>query len=344
MTMKPASIKRMTPMGLHQETLDPFLFCAHHKDHYPAGNEFLGPDVPLGDRPLGNDFTLKNGFRMYHGDTVPGFPEHPHRGFETVTIVLEGFVDHSDSAGAAGRYGSGDVQWMTAGSGMQHAEMFPLLNEGKDNPCELFQLWLNLPAAKKMVEPHYRMLWNEDIPVIHPHSSHGGVKLKLIAGRYDDHEAPLPAPDSWAADPASQLNIFLLTLSAGASWTLPAAAKGQSRMLYFYQGEGLIVDGLVLESHTALELQEDVAISVKSAQSETRILLLEGKPINEPVAQYGPFVMNTAEEIRQTLSDYNQTRFGGWPWNRPDPVHPADKGRFALFSDGLEVYPPSIGR
>jgi len=126
--MTTSRIKSVKPLGFMWETSDPFLFCAHHKDAFPEGNENMGPAASLAGRNLGQDFTLKDGWRMYHGHQVPGFPEHPHRGFETVTIVLEGWVDHFDSAGASGRYGDGDVQWMTAGSGLQHAEMFPLVS------------------------------------------------------------------------------------------------------------------------------------------------------------------------------------------------------------------------
>lgn len=141
------SISNIQPIGFHWNTVDPFLFCAHHNDHYPKGNDHQGPDDSLSGRNIGQDFTIKDGWRMYHGERVPGFPEHPHRGFETVTIVLEGFVDHSDSHRASGRYGEGDVQWMTAGSGMQHAEMFPCVYKSRPNPLHLFQVWLNLPAA-----------------------------------------------------------------------------------------------------------------------------------------------------------------------------------------------------
>ena len=116
-------------MGFPWPTEDPFLFCAHHNDHYPAGNSEQGIDkVHVSDRALGSDFTIKNGFRMYHGKSVPGFPYHPHCGFETITLVTEGYIDHSDSLGAKARFGKGDVQWMTAGSGVQHSEMFPLLD------------------------------------------------------------------------------------------------------------------------------------------------------------------------------------------------------------------------
>jgi len=120
---------QITPLGFPWETSDPFLFCVHHEDFYPEGNEKMGPKGSLEGRNLGNDFTIKDGYRMYHGETVPGFPAHPHRGFETVTIAQKGLVDHSDSIGAAGRFGDGDVQWMTAGKGVQHSEMFPLLNQ-----------------------------------------------------------------------------------------------------------------------------------------------------------------------------------------------------------------------
>ena len=103
-------ISNIKPLGFTWQTNDPFLFCVHHLDHYPPGNNDFGPNAPLEGRNLGQDFTTKDGWRMYHGETVPGFPAHPHRGFETVTVVLDGFVDHSDSHGAAGRYGNGDVQ------------------------------------------------------------------------------------------------------------------------------------------------------------------------------------------------------------------------------------------
>ena len=133
-------IKKIKPLGFTWETMDPFLFCVHHDDMYPRGNEVMGPEASLTGRNLGQDFEPRDGWRMYHGQTVPGFPMHPHRGFETVTVVLDGYVDHSDSHGAAGRYGHGDVQWMTAGAGLQHAEMFPLLNKNEENHLHLFTL------------------------------------------------------------------------------------------------------------------------------------------------------------------------------------------------------------
>jgi redox-sensitive bicupin YhaK (pirin superfamily) len=333
-------IKRIKPIGLHFETMDPFLFCAHHLDQYPKGNAVLGPDISLGGRPLGNDFQLKDGFRMYHGQSVPGFPEHPHRGFETVTVVLKGFVDHSDSFGAAGRYGAGDVQWMTAGSGMQHAEMFPLLNTQTTNPCELFQIWLNLPAAKKMVTPHYKMLWRNEIPVVSMLDAKGNeIRVTVIAGKFNDTTAVPPAPDSWAAKPDHEVDIFLIELKPNAQWTLPAASAGLNRMLYFYEGTSIAVGSDVVMAEHALEISSEVAVPMKNGSSVSRLLLLQGRPIGEPVVQYGPFVMNTQQEIQKAFSDYHQTLFGGWPWDRTDPVHPRDKLRFAGYSDGNEEFP-----
>ena len=121
------------PLGFQWETADPFLYCVHHEDKFPNGNELMGPESSnFKGRHMGDDFIIKDGFRMYHGQTVPGFPGHPHRGFETITVVRKGLVDHADSLGAAGRYGDGDVQWMTAGKGVQHSEMFPLIKQDEE--------------------------------------------------------------------------------------------------------------------------------------------------------------------------------------------------------------------
>jgi hypothetical protein len=129
-SMEKSPIKNIKPLGFQWETLDPFLFCVHHEDKFPKGNEKMGPDKSyLNERHIGDDFIIKDGFRMYHGKVVPGFPGHPHRGFETITVVRQGIVDHADSTGASGRYGNGDVQWMTAGKGVQHSEMFPLIKK-----------------------------------------------------------------------------------------------------------------------------------------------------------------------------------------------------------------------
>ncbi len=332
------AIKQIKPMSFPWETQDPFLFCVHHEDFYPKGNEKMGPDVSLAGRNIGNDFTIKDGFRMYHGDTVPGFPAHPHRGFETVTIGKRGLIDHSDSLGAAGRFGNGDVQWMTAGKGVQHSEMFPLLNKDADNPFELFQIWLNLPKKSKMVEPHFAMLWSDMIPV-YKHTDNDGklTAIDLIAGSIEDTVAPKPAPNSWAADPANEVAIWTIKMAPGATWTLPQASKEVNRSLYFYKGNGFAINETSLEVYHAAELHASEPTTLKNGDETSYLLLLQGKPLNEPVVQHGPFVMNTIEEIQQAMQEYQLTQFGGWPWPKHDNVHDRSRPRFAKFADGTEI-------
>ena len=325
------------PLGFVWETIDPFLFCVHHLDNHPAGNDQLGPATSLEGKYLGQDFTVKDGWRMYHGERVPGFPEHPHRGFETVTIVLNGFVDHSDSHGAAGRYGNGDVQWMTAGSGLQHAEMFPLLNRDKPNPLELFQIWLNLPKARKFSKPYYNMLWGEDIPVYTDKDKNGkSVKITVVAGVLGDKTAPPPAPDSWAAEAENEVGIWLIMIEANGLWTIPPASPEINRTLYFYRGSEIKIAGIDVKPYNSVELLAEEPVILENGNEEAFLLLLQGCPIGEPVVQHGPFVMNTVAEIQQAFYDYRKTRFGGWPWERSDNVHPRQKGRFARYSDGRE--------
>ena len=329
------SIVRIKPLGFTWETNDPFLFCVHHLDDYPAGNNEMGPAASLAGRNLGQDFNVKDGWRMYHGEKVPGFPSHPHRGFETVTVVLNGFVDHSDSYGASGRYGNGDVQWMTAGAGLQHAEMFPLINKDKPNPLELFQIWLNLPKSKKFVEPYYNMLWAEDIPTHKEKNEEGKLtEVTVIAGKLNNTIAPSPAPGSWAADPENEIGIWLIKIEANGTWTLPAAIFNINRALYFYRGSKIEIAGVEIEPYHSVELLSEQSVTMKNGSDDAYLLLLQGKPINEPVVQHGPFVMNNSMEIQQAFMDYRKTQFGGWPWSRHDNVHSREKGRFAIYSDG----------
>ena len=328
-------ISNIRPLGFNWQTSDPFLFCVHHLDHYPAGNEGMGPDTSLEGRNIGQDFTPKDGWRMYHGETIPGFPAHPHRGFETVTVVLEGNVDHSDSHGASGRYSNGDVQWMTAGAGLQHSEMFPLTNRSGNNRLELFQIWLNLPRKNKFVEPHYKMLWSESIPKVSISDNNGNkTVITIIAGKVGETSAPGPAPDSWAANPDNKVSIWLIKMEAGAKWTIPADIPEVNRSLYFFKGGVLSVAGVEIPEYHSLNLLPEEPVVVQNGQEESLLLLLQGRPIGEPVVQHGPFVMNSNEEIFKAFEDYRNTRFGGWPWPRHDMVHPKDAGRFAKYSDG----------
>ena len=328
-------VQRVKPLGFPWDTSDPFLFCVHHDDHYPAGNDRLGPGVPLEGRDIGQDFAGKDGWRMYHGTVVPGFPQHPHRGFETVTIVRRGLVDHSDSLGAAARYGQGDVQWLTAGKGIVHAEMFPLLRQGAPNALELFQIWLNLPRADKMVDPHFSMLWGGDIPKYTSTDSAGRItEVTVIAGELADVKALSPPPRSWASRPGTDVAIWLIRMSPEARWSLPPADPKTRRTLYWFRGSALTIGERAVPPYHGIELRSDVQALLRGGPDESELLLLQGRPIDEPVVQYGPFVMNSRAEIQQAFADYQRTRFGGWPWASDDPVHGPKEERFARHADG----------
>ena len=331
-----SSVKRVIQLGFPWQTADPFLFCVHHNDTYPKGNKQLGPDPSLlKGRNMGNDFEGIDGWRMYHGEVVPGFPEHPHRGFETVTVTHTGFIDHSDSLGATARFGQGDAQWLTAGKGINHSEMFPLLKEKEANPLDFFQIWLNLPRAGKMVAPYFSMQWGEKIPKVTATDPAGKkTEVTLIAGKLGDQKALPPPPDSWAASPESDLAIWTLKMDPKAQWTLPAAKPGTNRTLYFFRGKTLVIGGEDVKPKHGVELVPDVEVLLENGDTEAELLLLQGRPIGEPVAQYGPFVMNTREEIQQAFEDYQRTQFGGWPWDSRDPVHDRKETRFARRPDG----------
>ena len=323
------------PLGFPWVTVDPFLFCVHHDDAYPAGNEQLGPRASLAGRRLGNDFVVKDGFRMYHGHVVPGFPQHPHRGFETVTIARRGYIDHSDSLGAAARFGRGDVQWLTAGGGIVHSEMFPLLDANAPNPVELFQIWLNLPASDKLVAPHFAMLWDKDIPRVLHEENGRKAEATVVAGPLAGRVPPRPPPHSWASRADNDVAIWCLRLEASAKLPLPAAQSEETvRTLYFFGGPSLSVNGEVVPSHCAIAVRPDVPLVVEAGAGDCEVLVLQGKPIGEPVVAHGPFVMNTPAEIQQAMTDYRKTQFGGWPWPVDDPVHGREHGRFAKHADG----------
>ena len=342
-------VLKIQPLGFPWETADPFLFCAWHDDAYPRGNALMGPAAPLDGRAIGQDFSRRDGWSMYHGDTVPGFPAHPHRGFETVTIVRRGLIDHSDSLGATARFGAGDVQWLTAGQGVVHSEMFPLLRQDRDNPLELFQIWLNLPAASKMVQPHFTMFWSHQIPRVTVQDAAGrATEVTLIAGRLPGTGQagagdPLPPPpDSWAARQDADVAIWTVSMAPGAQWTLPAArGQGTRRTLYFFRGGSLTAGGQAVQAPAAVELQGDADVVLANGDAPAEFLLLQGRPIAEPVAQYGPFVMNTQAEIAQAMQDYRRTQFGGWPWADAAPVHPRDAARFAQRPGGVQEHPPA---
>jgi redox-sensitive bicupin YhaK (pirin superfamily) len=336
-------VLQTVPLGFQWATIDPFLFCVHHLDKYPEANAHMGPAASLEARDLGMDFAGADGWRMYHGSTIPGFPQHPHRGFETVTFVRQGYIDHSDSLGATARFSRGDVQWLTAGQGIVHCEMFPLLDEHGPNPCELFQIWLNLPADDKMVDPYFTMLWDHDIPRHNAVDGDGrGTEVTVIAGALGGLQPPAAPPNSWASRSEADVAIWHVVSEPKAEWTLPPASGPETvRTLYVFEGSVHLGEH-DLEASTGAVLRADEAVTLVGGPYGAEALVLQGRPIGEPVAQYGPFVMNTKAEIEQAFTDYRRTGFGGWPWPTDDPVHPRETGRFARHADGRVEEPDVI--
>jgi redox-sensitive bicupin YhaK (pirin superfamily) len=173
------------------------------------------------------------------------------------------------------------------------------------------------------------MLWDRTIPRVEA----PGVQVTVIAGRLGAVAPPSPPPHSWASRPNSDVAIWSIRLQPGARWTLPAARAGTNRGLYFFRGKTATIAGRALD-HSGVRLRGDAAIEVVAGPDAVELLLLQGKPIGEPVVQYGPFVMNSPAEIQQAFVDYRRTQFGGWPWPSDDPVHGPDPARFARHADG----------
>lgn len=325
------------------ETSDPFLFCVHHNDQYPAGKADMSPVSSLAGRNLGSDFSGKDGWSMYHGRKVPGFPSHPHRGLETLTIVRTGLIDHFDSMGATTRYGSGDFQWMSSGSGIQHSEMFPLVETDKSNPLELFQIWLNMERAKKMTEASFLIQWRENIESrVATDAAGRKTNVTVYFGQYGDAVGNTAPPHSYAQRDDADLAVMTFKLEPSAEFLLPACRDGTTRTLYLFSGAGARIgtDSFPTKTGVQVDPLADVPIVNSSPDEPCELLLLQGRPIGEPVAQYGPFVMNTHAEIQQAYADFQRTQFGGWPWPKSDCTHPREQTRFAEFADKRREEPP----
>ncbi|MEI2454508.1 pirin family protein [Lysobacter firmicutimachus] len=230
-------------------------------------------------------------------DYLAGFPEHPHRGFETVTYMLDGRMRHRDNHGNEGVLVPGSVQWMTAGRGLVHSEM-PEQEQGR---MRGFQLWVNLPAREKMTEPKYQEFAPDRIVQLAPAQ---GVQVKLIAGRLGDLRGPIAQP---ATDP-----VYLdVALADGAAWEYDLP-EGHNAFAYVYEGEAAIGEG---EDARTVQAQELAVLAggsrlrLRALQPDTRLIVVAGRPLREPVARYGPFVMNTKQELMQAFVDFQEGKF-----------------------------------
>jgi redox-sensitive bicupin YhaK (pirin superfamily) len=220
---------------------------------------------------------------------------------------------------------------------VQHAEMFPLLNKEK-NPFEIFQLWLNLPKKSKKVNPYYKMLWSADIPKIKSTDESGNItEINLIAGNLNGQKALPPNPDSWASDPKNNVQILTIKLNPNAKFSIKGINEGITRTLYFYRGNSIAINDTEINVKRLIHLNSTEDIHIENSSETAYLFFLQGKPINEPLVQHGPFVANSQEEIQEVMQEYRKTQFGGWPYKTNEPVHDKNKGRFAKFPNGEEV-------
>ncbi|MBC3252905.1 quercetin 2,3-dioxygenase [Serratia fonticola] len=246
------------------------------------------------------DHAAPTKFRSHSGRR--GVGQHPHRGFETVTIVYQGEVEHRDSTGSGGVIGPGDVQWMTAASGILHEEFHSKDFSQKGGTIEMVQLWVNLPAKDKMAAPGYQTLLNQDIPVV-PLADNAG-QVRVIAGNYGGHAGP--------ARTFSPINVWDMKLNAGRTTTL-RVEEGHTLAVVMLHG-AILVNGEQIVRETQMVLLDRAGDSITlEANGDVSLLVLSGEPIDEPIVGYGPFVMNNEAEIQQAFRDFNSGQFGAMP-------------------------------
>ena len=240
-------------------------------------------------------FLLLDEFRSDQaGDYIAGFPEHPHRGFETVTYMLAGNMRHGDNHGNVGRLTAGSVQWMTAGRGILHSEM----PEQEDGLMWGFQLWVNLPAKDKMTAPRYQDIAPERVPVAHPAE---GVEVRVLAGEVAGAVGPVEGIPT--------APIYLdVSLQPGAQFTLPLPT-GHHGFACVFDGESALVGGELLWRSELGVLSEGDQLQLSAGEHPARLIVVAGKPLQEPVARYGPFVMNTPEQIHEAIADFRAGKF-----------------------------------
>ena len=268
-------------------------------DGFPVHGMFgySGPDVPQRSPFLMLDYAAPTRFEPT--SQRRGVGQHPHRGFETVTIVYEGEVEHRDSTGNGGVIGPGDVQWMTAGSGILHEEFHSTGFGQRGGPFEMVQLWVNLPKKDKMTAPGYQGIVDAQIPAVTLPDGAGTVRV--IAGAFDGNAGP--------AHTFSPMNVWDVRLAAGKSVELPQA-EGWTTLLVVLDGTVMVNGESVLREKQMATFSTEGTGVVIEANNDAKLLLLAGQPIDEPVVGYGPFVMNSQQEIIQAIADFNSGKFG----------------------------------
>lgn len=322
-------------LGMHWDTEDPFIFASHHEDDYPHGNRQQAPPLnEISGRNLGRDYTQRLGFRMYHGKVVPGFPMHAHWGYETVTLAEKGYVDHFDTEGIQGRFGFGDVQWVSASSKYEHCEMYPLVNKEDRNPNDITQIMVNLPLEMKNQPNSVNTVWNGDVPVV----SGDGWDVKVLCGRFGGREAESPSSASYARI-ANGVRILRIRMDPGTRMDVDPAAEGARRNLYFVSGDKAKVCGTEVDFYTRMKFSNLGGFTIENGDSESVFWLLEGRPIGQKMASYGPVYLEDLKDVRRALDEIRRNEFLEWPWDIIDKAQPLGTERFIRYRDGREIRP-----
>jgi hypothetical protein len=330
LSKKPKTVQKIVDINIHWSGDDPFTFVSHHHDQYPKGNQQLAPPLQLiSGRNLGRDYQERYGFRMYHGRVVPGFPMHAHWGYETVTIAEKGFVDHFDTEGNHGRYGNGDVQWTLASSRYEHCEMYPLLDQENDNPVHITQIMINLPLDGKNRPNHVNNVWSGSVPVF---EEEWGT-LTLYCGEYGGKSIYSPNPGSWAA-PENMVRIMKAVIRPGGELSLDRAADGIDRNVYFVSGSEADLDGTVVKPNLRFKMKRSTALRIRNGGAESEFWILEGRPIGEKQAAFGPVILKDLDEVRRSMDEIRIKEFQEWPWGVMDVTNPIEMGRELHREDG----------
>ncbi|VEU83250.1 pirin-like C-terminal cupin domain-containing protein [Acholeplasma hippikon] len=297
------------------------MLLRYYEDNYPEGNINLAPNMYLENTMFGNDFNLDKPFRMYEDKSVPGFPRKPFKGFDLLTIVLEGYLDYADHVGNTARLSADDLLWAHAGSGLVVSQMVPLINQDSYNSFKAIHLWLNLPKNKKQTKPEVKVLFNDEIKeIIETNDVHKSVKLKLITGKHCEHEVLSPVKRSYAAVDRN-VKIMLIDLEEGSTLKLRSKVKDLYRLLYYDDGLQLKINGDHYRKNAAFKLKDEEDVYLESSKGHNKLILLEGITINEPMFRYGSFVLNTEAEVILAYREYKETEFGDWPYEYDDSTH-----------------------
>ncbi len=319
---------------IHWDIEDPFIFASHHFDLYPVGNERQAPPKEQVDKKdLGNDYYKLFGYRLYTSKMTPGFQLHSHWGYETITLVPQGYVDHFDNLGNQGRYGYGDMQWVTAGGRYHHCEMYPLVHQDRQNPQLVTQIMLNLPLSEKNTPPEVHTVWKEDLVEF----EEDGCTFTLLVGNFMGRTAEAPSKRSWAADPAHHVTVLRVLMKPGSTFKL-GKTEAASRNIYLTEG-GATVAGRPYKASTRLKLKTDCEVEITMGDTESEVWLLEGDPIGEKQSRWGPAVLGSDNEVREAVNIIRKEELEEWPWDFVNQKQPLGTERFYRAADGTEIRP-----